>query len=179
MSFELNILVVDQNEPTKFNTNYSIDVLNENDHPDLAGRFFRIWPIMCKTKGIWYSLGTEYKNSFNSIEFCSTKYDISPNNLPIPLWITDEVVKESLTPLLIKDEFKKELKEIIELLIKESPIGTIMVLARYEGPDYEVIQGVYEIKRFWELLDEGKILFNTCHIVRDEKIYTTDYESIE
>lgn len=180
MSFELKVLVVEQNKPTKFNANYSIDVLNEIKHPDLAGRFFRIWPIMCRTIGIWYSLGTWDENLFTSVEFCSTKYDdFSPDSLPMPSWITNEDVRESLTPLLIKEEFKRELKAIIELLIRESPIGTIMILARYECPDYEVIQGVFELNKFLEWLDAGQMLFNSCYVVRDEKIYTTGYERVE
>ena len=163
MSFEINVISVGQSKLTKFRDDISIVVENEIEHDP---RYFEIWPFMCQTKGIWYTLGVIYRGLFSAVPICATDYDISYNSLPIPYWISDESVKGSLTPLIIKESYKKELKEILELLINESPNKTIMFHTRYQCPDYEVIQGVISFDNFWTQLELKKLLFNVCYIVR-------------
>jgi hypothetical protein len=164
MSFELNILSVNQKKVTKFREDLSIIVENEVEDEKL--RYFEIWPFMCQTKGIFYTLGVIYKGYFNAIPICSSNFDIEPDHLPIPQWITDESVKGSLTPLKINETYIKEFKEILELLINESPQKTIMFHSRYQCPDYEVIQGVLSLDNFYNQLESNKILFNVCYIIR-------------
>jgi hypothetical protein len=71
-----------------------------------------------------------------------------------------------LTPLKINETYIKEFKEILELLINESPQKTIMFHSRYQCPDYEVIQGVLSLDNFYNQLESNKILFNVCYIIR-------------
>jgi hypothetical protein len=40
-----------------------------------------------------------------------------------------------------------------------------MFLARYQGGEKEIIQGVFDYKEFITLLNLNKILFNVCYIV--------------
>jgi hypothetical protein len=164
MSFELNIISLGQCKVTKFRENISIIVENEIENDE--ARYFEIWPFMCKAEGIWYTLGVIYRGFFNAVPICASDFDSNINSLPIPEWITDESVKESLTPLIIKEPYKKEFKEIIELLINDSPQKTIMFHSRYECPDHEIIQGVMSLDNFWSLLEQKKILFNICYIIR-------------
>ena len=163
MSFELNVISVGQNEVTKFRDNISIIVENEIENDE--ARYFEIWPFMCSTKGIWYTLGVIYRGFFNAVPICGSNYDTSIDTLPIPYWISDESVKESLTPLIIKDPYKTEFKEILELLINESPQKSIMFHSRYQCPDNEIVQGVISFDDFWSQLESNKILFNICYII--------------
>ncbi len=165
MSFELNILSVGQKEVTRFRENMSIIIKNEVEDEDEA-RYFEIWPFMCSTKGIWYTLGVIYRGIYNAVPICSSDFELDSNLIPIPQWITDESVKDSLTPLIINEKFIKEFKEIIELLINDSPLKTIMFHSRYQCPDYEVIQGVLTLENFYKQLESNKILFNVCYIIR-------------
>lgn len=163
MSYELNIISVGQEKVTRFREDINIEILNEiEDEP----RYFEIWPYMCQTKGIWYTLGVIYKGFFNAVPICESQYDIDQESLPIPYWITDESVRQELSPLIIKERYKNEFKEIIEKLIEESPEKTIMFHSRYQCKDCEIIQGVLTLENFWYQLDSQKILFNTCYIIR-------------
>lgn len=163
MSFEINVISIGQSKLTQFRDNISILVKNEIEHDP---RYFEIWPFMCQTEGIMYTLGVINRGLFDAVPICATDYDNSTDSLPIPHWISDESVKESLTPLIIKEPYKKELKEILKLLINESPNKTIMFHTRYQCPDYEVIQGVISFDNFWTQLELKKLLFNVCYIVR-------------
>lgn len=164
MPFELNVISVGQENVTKFKDNLKIKIYNEIDGEN--SRYFEIWPFMCQTKGIWYTLGVVYRGFFNAVPICETDFDIDTNCLPIPQWITDKsIIDSQLTPLIIKELYMKEFKEILEVLINESPRKTIMFHSRYQCPDYEIIQGVISLNDFLSQLESHKILFNVCYII--------------
>jgi hypothetical protein len=165
MPFELNIICVGQEKVIHFREGLNIIVENEIEHGE--SRYAEIWPFMCKTKGIWYTLGVIYSGFFNAVPICGSIFDINPQSLPIPHWITDEAVKESLTPLFIKEAYKNEFKEILEMILNDSPQKTIMFHSRYQCPDYEIIQGILSLEEFWSKLESNKILFNVCYIIRN------------
>jgi hypothetical protein len=51
----------------------------------------------------------------------------------------------NLTPLVIHKEYLEEFEAILEILIKKSPTNTLMFLGRYQGGDYEIIQGTLSL----------------------------------
>lgn len=68
MSYELNAISLGQSKVSKFREDMSIIV--ENEIEDGESRYFEIWPFMCKTEGIWYTLGVIYKDFFNAVPIC-------------------------------------------------------------------------------------------------------------
>lgn len=73
-----------------------------------------------------------------------------------------------MTPLVIHKEYLEEFEEILEFLIKQSPTKTLMFLARYQGGDYEIIQGTLSLSNFIQHLKSKKILFNVCYIITND-----------
>lgn len=48
MSYDLNVLCVNQNKPYKLPFISSIELLNENDSPEM-GRYESMWPFICNS----------------------------------------------------------------------------------------------------------------------------------
>ena len=165
MSYDFNILVLNQKKPSIFPDKASIEVRNEIESPG-AGRYHTIWPYMTQAKGIWYSLAIEYCERHTAY-FCHSDFEADKNNLFIPPWIDDEDVIDGLSPLLIKDEYSNDFEKIVKYLIGQSPIKTIMLLARYQSEDREIICGTFSFNEFKTLLYNEKILFNVCYIIRE------------
>jgi hypothetical protein len=169
MSFEINIISVGQETVTNFREDMNIIVENEVEHGTL--RYFEIWPFMCKTKGIFYTLGVNYRGFFNAVPICGSDFNVDSNLLPIPNWITDESAKVQLTPLYIISTYREEFYEILKLLINDSPQKTIMFHSRYQCSDYEIIQGVMSLDEFILQLESNKLLFNVCYIISTKLPY--------
>lgn len=102
---------------------------------------------MSQTKGIWYSLVKEDDGVQNAFLLCDSDFEIEREKLPIPFWIDNEDVIYHLTPLIINNEYMDEFEKIFKFLVEQSPSNTLMFLARYQGGDYEIIQGTaYEMQ---------------------------------
>ncbi|MGG4397451.1 hypothetical protein ABEX25_24430 [Paenibacillus thiaminolyticus] len=166
MPFDFNVLVVNQRKKTIFPFSSSISILNEIDDED-GKRYHTIYPFMTQTSGIWYSLIKE-DDGVVYASFCDSDFEHVQDDAALPYWIKDEDIKYHLTPLFIKKDFEEEVKKIISYLIEQSPIKTVMLLARYQSDDREIICGVMSPDEFWTLLGEGKVLFNTCYIIRQD-----------
>lgn len=168
MSFDFKILVFNQKRRSlsKIPFSTSIQVLNEVEDYNGA-RYHSIWPFMTNSKGVWYSLNKEDELGLAYASFCSSDFSIEVNDLELPYWLTDKIVKRNLTPLYIKKEFSYDFERIIRFLIKKSPIKTIMILGSYQGPDHETICGTLTLDEYFTLMNEGKIYFNVCYIVRE------------
>lgn len=160
MPYDINILVVNQEKPSKIPFKSSIAY-------DLQVPKYDSWQYIYESRGIWYYLGKEENNLFNAASFCSSNFDIDEHQLPIPYWIKSEDVIYHLTPLVIKNEYKKEMRTILQFFINESPVKTLLFLARYQGGNQEIVQGVISFNDFFDLLESGKVLFNICYIIRE------------
>lgn len=158
MSFELNILVVQQEEPR--NIKSTIEIINEKQE---SIRYTNIWRFMSNTNGIMYTLGKEEDGLFTALPLIDTNFE---NPKHYPYWIRDEDVLSNLTPLSLRTKYEKELVKILEQMIQMSPIKTIMFMTRYQGGDTEIVCGVISLKDFLDSLKEGKILFNVCYIIQ-------------
>ena len=173
MSFDLNIISFGQKRISKFRNNLNIKVLNEIDDYDGA-RYCDIFPFMCKVDGIWYSAVVDQDGILDSVPICGSNWDLPYESLPIPYWVTNDLIKDELTQLYIKEPYKEEFKEILETLIEDSPEKTILFQSRYQCYECEIIQGVLSLEDFFDKLEEGKILFNVCYIIRKEKAIYLD-----
>ena len=169
MSYEINVIVVHQKQAVEHKKQSTIILLNEKDHPQEINRYFEIWPYFSQTPGILYTLVQETtENYLSSYPICDANFEADVSELLLPYWIENLDVKDNLTPLVIKKDIMKDFIEIIRFLVKSSPIKTIMFHTRYEGGDDEIICGVITLSEFLSMLQNGKILFNTCYIVRED-----------
>ena len=158
MSFDLNILVVQQNKPCHVSS--CIEIENEQQ---MRLRYSDIWTFMGQTKGVWYSLGITEEGIFNALPLIRTNFD--QEHIIQPFWIRDYDVLSNLTPLLIKEKYQGELIKVMKSMIDMSPIKTIMFMARYQGEDEEIIYGSIPSSIFFQYLNQSKISFNVCYII--------------
>ncbi|PXV83877.1 hypothetical protein C8E03_1432 [Lachnotalea glycerini] len=169
MSYEINVIVVNQKEAVKYTKKSSIILQNEKDNSEEMKRYFEIWPYFSQTPGILYTLVQEMEEDyFSSFPICDSIFDRNEDELSLPYWIDNTEIIENLTPLLIKQNVMSEFVEIIRFLVESSPIKTIMFHTRYQGGDYEIICGVINIEEFFSMLQNEKILFNVCYIIRKD-----------
>lgn len=166
MSYDLNILCINQDSPSKIPFASSIELRNEIDFPH-SGRYNSIWPFMCNLKGVWYSIGKDDDGWFNTMSIVDADFDEVIEKSYMPYWVLDDDVTSNLKPLIVYNEYNKDFKSIIEFLIQQSPNRIIMFLARYQGGEKEIVQGVLKYEEFTKLLNQSKILFNVCYIISD------------
>lgn len=166
MSYDLNVLCINQDKAVKLPFASPIELRNENDFPEL-GRYASIWPFMCGSRGIWYSMGKDDDGWFNAISLVDADFDNTVGRRHAPYWIFDEEVLDNLKPLIVFDEYRNEFDRIVEFLIHESPNKHVMFLARFQGGEQEIIHGVMKRKDFTKLLGQSKIFFNVCYIIKD------------
>lgn len=166
MSYDLNILVQNQERPSKLPFQTLIELLNEKND-EIAKRYHSIWRYMTQSRGIWYSLVKENNGISNAFSICDSDFEADEKSIKIPYWITDDSIKYNLTPLVVYEEYKRDFERIIEFLIEQSPNRTIMFLARYQGGEHEIVCGILNYKEFLNLLNERKILFNVCYIISE------------
>ncbi len=164
MSFELDVLVVNQNSPSPIPFPTLIEVINEVDD-EMVLRLEKTWRFMSQTKGIWYSLVKSDNDIKNAYLLCSSDFEVDSEDLPTPFWIDDEDVIYNLTPLIIHGEFMDEFRRILKFLVEQSPSNTLLFLARYQGGDYEIIQGTLSLDKYIQLINDRKILFNVCYVI--------------
>lgn len=166
MSYDLNILCINQDKPSKLPFVTSIELRNENDFPETV-RYQSIWSFMCNSNGIWYSVGKDNDGWFNTMQIVDADFDNVLERNYIPYWIFDDEVVSNLKPLIVFDEYKKEFDNIIKFLIQQSPNNMIMFMARYQGGERQIVHGVLKRGEFTKLLSQSKILFNVCYIISD------------
>lgn len=162
MSYDLNILVLEQDKPVSLPFSSNIGVLNESQE---ELRYHSIWSFMSQSRGSWYCLGHSDGHLFNALAILEAGFDIEPSTYLKPYWIIDEQVKSEMVPLNIATNFLVDFKKIMSFLINQSPINTVMFLARFQGHDKEVLCGVISLQEFWNLMEEGGILFNVCYVI--------------
>ncbi|MEA4963963.1 hypothetical protein [Lutispora sp.] len=166
MSYDLNILVQNQEEPSVLPFPSLIQMLNEKND-EIASRYHSIWRYMTQSKGIWYSLVKENNGILNAFPICDSDFEADEDSIEIPYWVSDDSIKYNLTPLIVYEEYRRDFEKIIEFLIKQSPNRTVMFLARYQGGEHEIVCGVLKYEEFTKLLNQSKILFNVCYIIND------------
>lgn len=163
MSYDLNILVLEQEKPIKLPFISPIKLINEFEE---KLRYHDIWQYMKIIKGVWYCIGIydEEYDMFTAFPICDSDFDMEDPS-KMPYWIKDEDIRYVLTPLIIYDEYQTDFKKIIKYMIGQSPIKKIMFLARYQWGDKEIICGVLSYSEFITMLENQEILFNVSYII--------------
>jgi hypothetical protein len=160
MSYDINVLVVQQEKRSTLP--FTSKIMIDDYSPRYDG-----WRFIYEIKGIWYYLGMEGEVGFNASYICDSNFDIDEEQLPLPHWIQDEDITYHLTPLVIKEQYVENFKNILNFLIQQSPIKMILFLARYQGGESEIVQGIISLDDFFKLLNSEKVLFNTSYILRE------------
>ena len=147
------------------------------------------WAYPCTCVGYWHTLmlvedrTPEYPDDyyFDCYKVCNAHYSQQslddfkvwtslPEGEPYPkfdnLYGEWEYYKNvSLATLEIKEEYREDFEKIIDYFLERSPAKMIIFLPRYQGEERDNIQGVLKRDLFFEMLDTGKIKFNTCYII--------------
>jgi hypothetical protein len=120
--------------------------------------------------GIWYYLKSD-SDGIGSFELCNMNIEFGDEDLAktqYPFWYKegDDI---DVSVFTLREKYKQDVLETMQFFIKESPIKTIVFHSRYQNfeEEPEFIYGVFRFDRFVELLNNNKILFNTCYIIRD------------
>ena len=120
---------------------------------------------MMHQKGIFYTLECDDGDGwYSGFKLCDSDFYKTPPIEMKPKWIKGGTWSH-FTPLIIVSEYYDDVKRIIEYLLESSPDGYVMFQSRYQGGDEEVICGVIHVDTFFEMLNERKIMFNTCYIL--------------
>ena len=102
MSYEINVLVVNQEHPVTLPFESSVILQNEVDNADFIGRYLKIWPFFSATKGILYSLLQQWLDDdyYGAYPFCDSLFETEEQPVAPP-WVTEEALGD-MTPLIIK-----------------------------------------------------------------------------
>jgi len=103
---------------------------------------------------------------FSALRHLIIQLTLTAFNYTTYLWIEDEEILSNLTPIIVNDTIIHEFDRIIREMVEMSPIKTILFMARYQGGETEIIQGVIPINNFLHSIKKNEILFNVCYIVK-------------
>ena len=167
MSYEINILAVNQKEPIKLN--FASKILLQNEKEDcMVNRYAEIWPFFSNMPGVLYSLVTEmYEGYYSSFAICDSDFETEIKEYFLPTCLLEEY-KENLTPFIVREPFVGEFIQILRYIIENAPQKRILFQTRYQGGDGEIIVGVIKMKHFLKMLRRKEILFNVCYIVESD-----------
>ncbi len=167
MSYEINIIALNQKEPVKLNFNSSIMLQNEKDDY-IVHRYTEIWPYFSNSSGILYSLVAEINEGYYSaFPICDSDFETKIKEYFFPICMIEEC-KENITPFIVKEPFVQDFIRILHYVLANSPQKRILFQTRYQGGEKEIIIGVIKIKKFLEMLMHKKIFFNVCYIIESD-----------
>lgn len=163
MSYEINVLVINQQNPVYIPCSSDLLIQNEIDDTGV-NRYNVIWPFFSNTPGILYSLVTKINEDYYSaLKICDSEFDTTLGNDSFP-WISRDT-KENLTPFIIREKYFEDFKNVLTNLLKSSPQNRILFQTRYQGGDTEIVLGVIKLNKFLFMLSKRQISFNVCYIV--------------
>ena len=174
MPFDLNIICVNQKKPTlklpsEFNIIAEIQNKNANDYPKYYNTYCA---CMSAFNGIWYYLVSNLED-VSSYELCDINDVFSEEERLkglYPFWYK-EGQDIDVSVFNLRDKFKDDVLNVIKYFIRQSPISTVLFHSRYQTDNEpEYIYGVFSFDNFVELLENNKLLFNTCYIIRDNDV---------
>ena len=139
MSYDINIIAINQKTPCHFKSETSLLLHNEVEHREVH-RYAYFWPFFSNTNGILYPVVEELDDDFFAcFNFCDSLFE-EPDvqGVQISLWISVEA-KDDLTPLLIRDHVKNEFLKIIKHVLLSSPAHRILFQSRYQCSIWDVL----------------------------------------
>ena len=167
MSYEINIIAIDQKEPVKLNFSTKIMLQNERDDY-MVNRYVDIWPYFSKTSGILYSLVMKMNEGYySSFPICDSDFESEIQEYFLPTCLLKEN-KDNITPFILREQYIREFIAIVQYVLEKSPQKRILFQTRYQGGEQEIIVGVIKFKDFLEMLKSKKIFFNVCYIIESD-----------
>lgn len=167
VSYEINILAINQEQPIHLQSQGEILLHNERDNYEV-NRYAEIWPFFSHAKGILYSIVTEFNEGFySSYKLCDSDFEATVPDYLLPIWISEDA-KYNITPLLIKDDMQKDFIKIVQKILESSPQKRVLFHSRYQGGDEEIILGTIKMSKFINMLINKEIMFNICYILEND-----------
>ncbi len=175
MSFDLNVLCILQKESITdlpFDSSICFDILNRNAHDFPKGYDCDVgWSCMGAMPGYWYYLYTPGPNNeetfMGSFYLCDYFSDDETEDINIGPGTKFADLAKKHGGVTIRDPYKDELYAFIEYLVDQSPIRTVMFLARYQSESQECVLGVFMLDTFISMLKRGEVSFNVCYIIQN------------
>lgn len=177
MSYDLNILCVNQEQcvnqfPEDLNIYVEAQNKSKNEYPKYYDLYFH---LMNSISGIWYYLEKD-KECWSSFELCdicesgdvlySERYPLKLKEL-YPFWY-DSKEEPDVDFLCLKEKYKEDVLKVMQFLIESSPVHQIVFLPKYQiAENVEFIYGTIGFTKFVDLLEDKKILFNTCYVIKE------------
>jgi hypothetical protein len=193
MAFDLNIICILEKEKYldkhfSFSTKFYSKIISKKRMPKIRPNPWKgEWAFMCTCVGYWYHLlpvedeSEPFPGLSGCYIVCNAHYSQQsrddfeiyrqlPEGEDYPKFdnLYDEweyYTNISLAALEIKQEYREDFEKIIDYFLERSPVNMIIFLPRYQGSERDNIQGVLKRELFFEMLDTGKIKFNTCYII--------------
>ena len=178
MSYEINILVVNQTQPVHLPFEPSFVLVNEIEHEG-CGRYFSSWPFYSCMHGVQYSLIEDEESIFlGAFPLCEVDFDYTFAN-PCPEWIPEEYAEQNFHPLIIKPSVYPDFIRVLKFLLESSPNGFLLFQTRYQGAERDTVFGTISLDDFIAMLDRREVMFNTCYIIAqkteiEEPVYYVD-----
>jgi len=133
--------------------------------------YYEKWPFLNNLNGILYHIYTgdpfgEFGCGDGLFEF-QFESESMEAFLPYwsPKWQDVDDLKNDLVPISIKKEFSQSFKQLVDLLLKNSLIKTILFLCSGQSLEREIIYGKISKEMFYSLLEDGHIATNICYII--------------
>lgn len=150
--------------------NLTIEKMNNFGY-DREKYYFEKWPFLNNLNGILYHIYTE--DQFGEFQcgdgLFQFKYESEAMEAFLPYWYHQwedgEDLKNNLIPISIKKEFWDSFDKLVDLLLKKSPLKTILFLCCGQSLEREIIYGKISKKMFYGLLEDGHIATNICYII--------------
>ena len=164
---DLLILTVNEMKPTMI-CKKRIIVDPQVKSGDYYPKYYHsIWPLINNIQGIIYKVYTDGK--FGEFECCNDMFNIFYNfaddNTCIDIESVVPINHYDCVPMIIKEEYITEFKEILSTLLSSSPINMIAFLCSCQSDDKEVIQGTIDFDDFFDLMLSKKIRTNICYFI--------------
>lgn len=163
MSFDLEVLVTGRKklEPLTIE-NIRIEI---NPQGGGRSRYSETFPYMSETPGTWCSLfdANLENRCLSAFHIAKINGDVSDSEIPYPFW--EDAYERYI--LNIRSEYKQSFRNTLVHLQTFSPIKRIMFLPRLQGIENNCVCGVITLKKFFELLESNKILFNIVYIIQN------------
>ncbi|MCQ4637792.1 hypothetical protein NE619_13740 [Anaerovorax odorimutans] len=163
MSYDLNILVLRQQEPIKVNGG-KIDIVNERQ-PDCSLRYMDSWDYVKMQEGIWYQLGTDDDGFWSAMGIIDANFSQAVS-LEKQKGVAFRHKELELYPVIVNDEYKTDVEALLYKFVEASPIKMVLFLARLQGPEDDLIYGTVKTEEFTKMLEAGEVYFNTAYIIK-------------
>jgi len=186
MSFDLHLLCIMQEKkanqlpfPSIFT--WAIRHRGKNSFPKCYNHYPRLtpnekreygyWAFMNSCCGFWYDLQPREdleEPYYGWLKFSDYHSEYKPFIMPTNYCLPDDFPAyiSKLETFWIKKKYMRDFEKMIDYFLFESPVGMIMFLARGQGDERDIVNGVITRNQFFSMMKNKKIRLNMCYIIR-------------